>query len=562
MTLETRTAAPARSERGLPLSPAQQAALLPERLARTAAANVYLALEIPAALADGVVARAAEVFAAHEVLRAVYPDDRRVPYQRVEAAPEIAAVGVEIGEAALAPALMTDAGHTFDLTRDPSIRLRVYRLSDRAVLSIAAHPVAADDRTLDLLAVQLCSADPVQAVAQYRDFTADQLKSLAAADDSLAFWTERLASLPDQLLLIGSRPATPRSARAVVELPADALNVLASAVAVPIVEPAAVLTALVAGALRELGAGEDVPIGVADEARTEAALPVLGNFANYLVLRVDSNRGSTPGQSVAATAALLARARAHAGTRIERLTHQLRGPGGAAQGGLFQVLAGVRAGVLEFAAEGGTVREIARAVARPHGVDLIVDAVVTERGWTVTVDLAEELSRRHAVDAFARLLLRTLESWSAAPDSVPDAADEVTPCGWFSSDDDSLDLDPFAISGLGGPPQTDAERAIAAALREILGLDEDDEVGREDNFFALGGDSVAALRFVTVLAERGHILDVQQVFEFPAVYEMAENLTAEGASEPVAPAVEVAPLAASGLDAAALNALAGKLAAR
>ncbi|WP_067571152.1 condensation domain-containing protein [Nocardia acidivorans] len=601
MTLETHTA-PARSDRGLPLSPAQQAALLPERLARTAPANVFLALEIPVALADGVVARAAEVLAAHEVLRAVYPDDRRVPYQRVEAAPATAAASAEISEAALAPALMTDAGHTFDLVCEHPIRIRVYRLADRAVLSLAAHPIAADDRTVDLLATQLCSNGPIAAAAQYRDFTAAQVKALAAADDSLTYWTERLAGLPDQLFLTGPRPATPRSARAVVELPADAIAALTAAisrysavragsastpvaaappaaadvaaesmatggakgvgsVAAPTVDPAAVLTALVAGALRELGAGEDVPIGIADAARTEAAGTVLGNFANYLVLWVDTPRGSAPGESVAAAAALLAQARAHTGTRIERLTHQLRGPGGAARGGLFQVLAGVRAGVLEFAVEGGTVREIARALARPHGVDLIVDAVVTERGWTVTVDLAEELSRRHAVDAFARHLVQTLESWSTAPDSVPDAV-EVMPCGWFVSGDDSLDLDPFAISGLGGPPRTDAERAIAAALREILDLDEQDEVGREDNFFALGGDSVAALRFVTVLAEQGHILDVQKVFEFPAVHEMAAHLTSESGSATAEPAAAVAPMAASGLDAGALNALAGKLAAR
>ncbi|MRH91602.1 thioester reductase [Nocardia sp. SYP-A9097] len=571
MTLDTHAvSARPTGDRGLPLSPAQQAALLPGRLARTAAANVFLALEIPATLADGVVDRAAEVFAAHEILRSVYPDDRRVPYQRVESAPTVAAETIEIADAALTPALLTDAGHGFDLVREFPIRIRVYRLAERAVLSLAAHPVAADDRTLDLLAAQLCSTDPVQATAQYRNFTAAQLKSLAASDDSLAFWTEHLADLPDQLLPTGPRPSTPRSARAGTDLPAAVLAAITEAVAVaptpesvasPTVEPVAMLTALVAEALRALGAGVDVLIGVADAARTEAGTEVVGNFANYVVLRVDSPVRGAPVELVGATAELLARARAHAGTRIERLTHQLRGPGGAARGGLFQVLVGVRS-ALEFAADGGTVREIARAVARPHGVELIVDAVTTANGWTVTVDLAEALSRRHPADAFARLLARIAESWSAAPDSATAAMVEVTPCGWFVSDGDSLDLDPFAISGLGGPPQNEAERAIAAALREILELDEQDEVGRGDNFFALGGDSVAALRFVTVLAEQGHILDVQKVFEFPAVFEMAEHLAAESASATNEPVAEVAPMAASGLDAAALNALAGKLAAR
>ncbi|MFF2552730.1 condensation domain-containing protein [Nocardia sp. NPDC058058] len=555
MTLETPAA---RTDRGVPLSPAQQAALLPERLARITAANVFLALEIPAALADGVAARTAEVLAAHEILRTVYPDDRRVPYQRVESAPAGAADIIEIGDAALTPALLTDAGHAFDLATEFPVRIRVYRLPERAVLSLAAHPVAADDRTLDLLATQLLATGEIPAAAQYREFTADQVKALTAKDDSLAFWTERLADLPEQLLLTGKRPALPRSARAVVEIPAATVAAFGGE---PGAASLAVLTALIGAALRELGASTGIPVGIASAARSDASADVLGNFANYLVLPVDSPRGDAPRELVDAASRLLAEAYAHAGTRIERLTHQLRGPGAAAQGGLFQVLAGVRAGVFEVAAGDGVAREIARAVARPHGVDLIVDVIETASGWTVTVDLAEELSRRHSAGEFARLLARTAESWSAAPDTATDAG-EVRPNAWFVAEDDSLELDPLAISGLGGPPQTDAERAIADALREILELDDEDEVGREDNFFALGGDSVAALRFVTVLAERGHILDVQKVFEFPAVYEMAENLTAESAAAQPEPVAEVAPMAASGLDAAALSALAGKLAAR
>ncbi|WP_067695832.1 condensation domain-containing protein [Nocardia jejuensis] len=559
MSLDTHAvpAAPARSaDRGVPLSPAQQAALLPERLARTAAANVFVALEISSGLADGVVERAAALLGDNEILRTIYPDDRRVPYQRVEAAPAVAVEVLELDAAALPVALMTDAGHRFDLVRELPIRMRLYRLADHAVLSVAAHPVAADDRTLDLLVSELFEDSAGEPAAQYRDFAAVQMKLLAAEDDSLAYWKQRLAGLPEQTLPMRERPRTPRSARAEVRIPAATLAALPF-------EPDAVLTALIADALRELGAVADVPIGIAAPARPDGAERVLGNFANYLVLRVDSPRADAPARLIADTARLLDEAREHAGTRIERLTHQLRGPGGAAKGGLFQVLASVRPAVLGLDLPGGSVREIARAAARPHGVDLIVDAITGEDGWILTVDLAEELSRRYSAQDFSLALLETIESWSAAPDSALGTDVPVRPCGWFEADDDDLALDPLAISGLGGPPQTPNEQAVADALREILELDEDDEVGRKDNFFALGGDSVAALRFVTVLAEHGHILDVQQVFEFPTVHEMAANIGgADAAATPAEPVAEVAPLAASGLDAGALAALAGKLAGR
>ncbi|AYF77121.1 thioester reductase [Nocardia yunnanensis] len=561
MTLDTHAVpvAPARpADRGAPLSPAQQAALLPERLAGVAAANVFAALEFPASLVRDVAECAAALCAAHEILRTVYPDDRRVPYQRVlDTAPVVETV--ELAAAALPGALMSDAGHRFDLTTQPPLRIRLYRLPDRAVVSIAAHPVAADDHTLDLIAARVfeaVSAEESENAPQYRDFAPGQVKQLAAEDASLAFWKQRLAGLPEQLLPLRERPSTPRSARAVVRVPAAPLAELAAGESAA----TATLAALVADTLRGLGAPADVPLGVGVPGRFDGSADILGNFANYLVLREDSPRGGTPRQLIGAAEKLLAEAHAHAGTRIERLTQQLRGPGGAAKGGLFQVLLRVRPSVLEFAVAGGIAREIASAAARPHGVDLIVDSVTTADGWTVTVEVTEDLSRRYSAGQFAARLQRTAESWTAALDTATDAS-AVSPCEWFTPDDD-LALDPLAISGLGGAPQTPAEQVVAEVLREILELDADDEIGREDNFFALGGDSVAALRFVTLLAERGHHLDVQQIFESPTVREMAATLTTADTAAPPAPAPEVAPLAASGLDADALRALAGKLAAR
>ncbi|NUS43214.1 MAG: thioester reductase, partial [Mycobacteriaceae bacterium] len=207
MTLET-PAARARTagDRGIPLSPAQQAALAPERLGRSAAANLFTALEFPAACAPSVVERAAVLSARHEILRTVYPDDRRAPYGRVESDSTVAVEVVEIGETGLAAAIMADAGHRFDTVRQPPIRLRLYRLGAKAVLSVALHPVAGDDRSLELLVAELFSDAPAVSVRQYREFAAEQTKQLAAAGESLAYWTQRLTGLPEQLLRAGERP--------------------------------------------------------------------------------------------------------------------------------------------------------------------------------------------------------------------------------------------------------------------------------------------------------------------------------------------------------------------
>ncbi|GAA4974005.1 amino acid adenylation domain-containing protein [Pseudonocardia tropica] len=59
-------------------------------------------------------------------------------------------------------------------------------------------------------------------------------------------------------------------------------------------------------------------------------------------------------------------------------------------------------------------------------------------------------------------------------------------------------------------PRTDAERRVVAVVAEVLGLD---RVGVHDGFFALGGDSISAIRLVSRLREEGILTDPRQVFE-------------------------------------------------
>jgi amino acid adenylation domain-containing protein/thioester reductase-like protein/non-ribosomal peptide synthase protein (TIGR01720 family) len=74
------------------------------------------------------------------------------------------------------------------------------------------------------------------------------------------------------------------------------------------------------------------------------------------------------------------------------------------------------------------------------------------------------------------------------------------------------------------PPRSDEERVLATVLAEVLGID---RIGIHDDFFALGGNSLLAVRFLTKL---GRIYDVRMpmraVFEGPTVAEMAEAVTA------------------------------------
>ena len=75
------------------------------------------------------------------------------------------------------------------------------------------------------------------------------------------------------------------------------------------------------------------------------------------------------------------------------------------------------------------------------------------------------------------------------------------------------------------PPRTDLERRLAAIWREVLDLP---EVGAEDDFFALGGDSFKAIRVVRRCGEGVAVMDL---FRHPTVRGLAACIERGGGGE-------------------------------
>ncbi|TKK87202.1 amino acid adenylation domain-containing protein [Herbidospora galbida] len=63
-------------------------------------------------------------------------------------------------------------------------------------------------------------------------------------------------------------------------------------------------------------------------------------------------------------------------------------------------------------------------------------------------------------------------------------------------------------------PRTPSERAVAEVWSRVLQVD---RVGVDDNFFALGGDSIRAVRLIGLLRDAGHGFSVQDLFRHPTV---------------------------------------------
>ncbi|WP_264991933.1 phosphopantetheine-binding protein, partial [Mycobacterium montefiorense] len=109
-----------------------------------------------------------------------------------------------------------------------------------------------------------------------------------------------------------------------------------------------------------------------------------------------------------------------------------------------------------------------------------------------------------------------------------------------------------STSGQIEPSRTDTERALAKVFAELLSTP---EVGRFDDFFALGGDSILSVQLASRARAAGLAVSPRMVFEHPTPAQLAGVLDALGdgqtdteqADEPADARFE--PMAASGLSA-------------
>ncbi|MET9014321.1 non-ribosomal peptide synthase/polyketide synthase [Streptomyces olivaceoviridis] len=94
-----------------------------------------------------------------------------------------------------------------------------------------------------------------------------------------------------------------------------------------------------------------------------------------------------------------------------------------------------------------------------------------------------------------------------------------------------------ATGETGRPPRTDAERVLADIWSEVLGVP---EVGADDNYFTLGGDSVLGIRIVSAARRAGlaltprHLFTHQTLAELAAVAERSPHGEGPGAGTAVA----------------------------
>ncbi|MEU4345754.1 amino acid adenylation domain-containing protein, partial [Nocardia sp. NPDC023852] len=393
----------------------------------------------------------ADVLARHESLRTFYPDIDGTAHQQTvptgKVIPDL--TPIEVTEAALPERLSEFVLTAFDVTVEVPFRARLFEISPTEhVLAMVVHHISADGFSMGPLTRDVMTAYGARVEGgepawrplevQYADFALWQRKVLGAENDpnsvisaQIAFWSDALRGLPEQLDLPADRPrpavASGRGATHTFEIDAETHGSLTELARTRGVTLFMVAHAALAVLLSRLSGEDDIAIGTPVAGRGERALDdLIGMFVNTLVLRTPIDGAATFTDLLRAVRVSDIAAFGHADLPFERLVEILNPPRSQARHPLFQVM-------LSFQNTGHNSLELPGLTV--SAVDLPTDVakfdlqlVLSERvgatngtgaartGITAELIYATDLFDQDTMATFGRRFDRLLKAVAAEPD--------------------------------------------------------------------------------------------------------------------------------------------------
>jgi mycobactin peptide synthetase MbtE len=519
-----------------------------------------------------------DVVARHESLRTNFAEHEGVPYHIVHPMLRLELPVQQVSEERLDETVAELRRHVFTPESGPLIKAALLALGpDTHVLVVLVHHIVSDHASLGILLEDLIAAYRARLASeaprwsalpvQFADHGLWQRHAFDAHSEwgqaELAYWRDALAELPDEITVAAdhSRPPVIGKAGQVVSftVPAARRAALTQLAEHSGATEFMVYQAVLAVLLHKLGGGADIPIGSPVVSRVDPATEnLIGLFANMVVLRNDLTGDPSLRGMVARSRDVVLDAFAHQELPIERLVEALNPPRRRSRNPLYQSMIHFRGE--DWALVPRDLTGTGDTTVEPLPIDFEVSLLDLDVGMNVTPD--GELDVRIVANAdlyepqtaalIADALNATLDAFATTPDAAVSTV-ELLP----AAEMDKLLAPPTPKAGAPSQPITEASeetrRVLIALLEELLDIT---GVDAEDNFFALGGDSIISIKWSAQANAQGLAMTPPMVFEHMTIAELAAAVHA-AADQPAAqpdsePEQQYAPMSASGLSADAL----------
>ncbi|WP_214103968.1 non-ribosomal peptide synthetase [Acrocarpospora catenulata] len=506
------------------LSPAQERLWFLHRLdPEDASQNLHLTRRLRGPLDVAALERAlTAAVARHEALRTRFPDLEGRPVAVIEPDPAITLEQLAAATEDEARALLAARVNApFDLAAAPPVRAVLVRVGGEHMLCVVFHGIAGDEWSLDVLIEDLADPDREPPAVQHGDVVAWQQgrEALGLGADALAHWRERLAGLP-VLRLATDRPRPAVAARrgAVVRarVPVGPLEELAQRHGTTLFS---VLLAAYQAVLSAETGQHDFGVGAPTAGRGRVELePVFGRLGNVLVLRADLSGAPSFAELLARARATVLAAMAEEEVPVERLQAELDLVRDTGQTPLYQTMLALDT-LPEPVQVCGAVAEPFELDQVPARFDLTLDAWRDGGELALVFTYDATLFDQARIDALAARFTAVLNGADLGVTGV-----EARPV---------VQVDRAPAPRTGRAPGTPAERRIARVFGEVVGVE---QMGADDDFFALGGRSLLAPRAAALLSKAfGVPVPVRAIFANPTVSGLAAAIGADPGVVPLEP---------------------------
>ena len=441
----------------------------------------------------------------------------------------------------------------FDLTAQWPVRISVVEVApEQHLMVVNIHHIACDDVSLRIIVAELDAAytsessgswtQSAEPEVQYADYAAwESARGTDALRPSLDFWRRELEGVKDLPLPLGRpRPTHPDRTAGLVELEiktatAEAIRSLASRHRA---SPFIVLLAAYHVMLGRLTGSDDVTVGVPVSSRTPGLDDLVGYFVNTVVSRSRDTAGATFTDVLGHVRTRFLDSLDHRFAPFQAVVDELNPNRDVDGNPLFQAaidLEQVGGDGEGFRLAGLLVERIGSEVSPDAKFDLTLHlAESADRRMGARLEYAAAVISQESARAWAEQWESLLEQLVCRPDepiaAAPVRAGASEPPAVAAATD---------VSAVRAQPPAALVETVHAVWAEVL---EDDQIGLQDNFFDVGGDSLRAVNLAGLLRAKGHEVSAADVFAHQSVEELAA-WCARGSGAAAAGSLEAAPVA-------------------